>query len=254
MVATLICDSIARQLIRTCPGAHGIWPVRAPSAVDGGLGSSRAQRQQTFHRPTSRQLHSGSSRAQQNPNARPTSQQINKNEKCSCGMHDIPHPSLASFNNNTTFFIWVPNCLSRKFRMESEDEDCGSSYETASESDESIARPTFIPKNQRITLTEGQRKKNEDSLRDEKKRLEEELRKSKTRAFVAENVRRIAENVDVQNKDGYDSEFGMPDCEEEKLDDDIEVRTVVVVLSFPDEVIILSVRSLEVKRNKAFEA
>ncbi len=122
--------------------------------------------------------------------------------------------------------------------MELEDEESGSCFETASESDESLVRPTFIPKNQRITLTEDQRKKTEHSLRDEKKRLEEELRKSKTRAFVAENVRRIAENVDVQNKDGYDSEFGMPDCEDEKLDDDIEVRTVMVVLACRDEVII----------------
>lgn len=106
---------------------------------------------------------------------------------------------------------------------ESNNSDGSSEY---SDSEESLVRPTFIPKHQRLTLVQEERRKSEENLKEEKKKLEETLRKNKTRAIVAENIRKMSENTYQADQDGNNSEAGIPDCSENDLDDQLEVSSV----------------------------
>lgn len=103
--------------------------------------------------------------------------------------------------------------------------DEGSGFES-----EELDRPRFVPKQQRITLDEKQRQLDEDRLRAEKKDLEQRLKKEKTRAEVAENIRKMTEGVDHSDANGYDSERGLPDCSDDKMDLQLEVLLLLLMM------------------------
>lgn len=116
-------------------------------------------------------------------------------------------------------------------------DQCSSeSEDSASSSEDSLVRPTFIPREQRMTIVADQQKKKEELLKAEKRVLEEELRKTKSRAIVAESVRKASEVADLAAKDGYDSESGIP-CEEEK--DMLDQHFEVIVLYSENNFILL---------------
>jgi hypothetical protein len=118
----------------------------------------------------------------------------------------------------------MPPSAAAACHNESSGDDLDDSYGSgASDSEESVARPTFVPKAQRLTVREDQQRQSEDLLKDEKRSLENELRKNRTRAEVAESIRRATEKDESNDLNGYDSERGMPDCSDDKLDTQLEV-------------------------------
>lgn len=109
------------------------------------------------------------------------------------------------------------------------DESDASCSDSGYESEEQL-RPTFVPREQRLTLEERQRQQDEERLRAEKRELELALRKNRTRAELAESIRKAAEGADL-GADGYDSERGLPDCSDDSTDPQLEVSLASLSLS-----------------------
>jgi hypothetical protein len=106
--------------------------------------------------------------------------------------------------------------------------DDGSEYESGSGSDfESeedhgvIMKPTFIPRKNRVTIQEQERKAQEQAELEKKKSEMLEINKSKTRVMVAESIRKMEELQEL-NADDVDSDTGKPD-DTDDLEDDMEV-------------------------------
>ena len=108
--------------------------------------------------------------------------------------------------------------------FDSNSEQTGSEH---SDYDSEEDRPTFVPKSQRTTLEDKRQQDDEDRLRAEKRQLEQKIRKDKTRAELAENIRKATEGTEQTDADGYDSERDLPDCSDNKLDLTLEVIGVL---------------------------
>ncbi len=86
--------------------------------------------------------------------------------------------------------------------------------------EEELTAPKFVPKSQRMTLMAEEVKKDENRLKSEQQKLFKEIQKTKTRETVASNIRKFSEEHATLK---YDSDDGIPDCEDNQLDHALEV-------------------------------
>lgn len=99
------------------------------------------------------------------------------------------------------------------------DDDTGSSSEEEDEVE--VERPRFIPKSQRVTILQRDAEELEEIAKEEKRKQMEEERKFKTRSLVAESVAKLSEAE--KSETNYDSDSGIPDCDDNLLDNVVEV-------------------------------
>ena len=107
-----------------------------------------------------------------------------------------------------------------------ESDDDTSDVESYSEEDQDehcgmMMKPVFIPKQNRLTIHEAERKVAEQEELAKKKLAVGEARKAQTRIMVAESVRRM-EELQESNADDADSDTGLPD-DTDRADDEVEV-------------------------------
>lgn len=114
-----------------------------------------------------------------------------------------------------------------KASITSDDESSNGEYDDSEEESEEeveTERPTFVPRHQRLTILQKNAEEMEEVVREEKRKQEEDQRKLKTRSLVAESLAKLTEFE--KDNQGFDSDSGIPDCDDGNLDHVLEVSAI----------------------------